>query len=101
MKKAEQFMKQDNKKEFYVEVSQALWGYLSDKFSIPLANLSIDTVNETLIAREVTEETIQKFTDTLNNCEFARFAPGDSQAAMENIYNEAINLITHMEKELK
>lgn len=101
MKKAEGFMKENRKDAFYEEVSQALWGYLSDKFSIPLANLSIDTVNETLRAKEVKEETIQKFTETLNNCEFARFAPGDSHTAMEGIYNEAVNLISHMERELK
>jgi hypothetical protein len=101
MKKAETFLKENNKEAFYEEVSQALWGYLSDKFSIPLANLSIDTVNATLRVKEVKEETIAKFTETLNNCEFARFAPGDSQTAMENIYNEAVNLVSHMERELK
>jgi len=101
MKKAETFMKENSREAFYEEVSQALWGYLSDKFSIPLANLSIDTVNATLKVKEVKEETILKFTDTLNNCEFARFAPGDSHTAMENIYNESINLISHMERELR
>ena len=101
MKKAETFMKEKNNDAFYEEVSQALWGYLSDKFSIPLANLSIDTVNETLTAKGVKQETIQKFTETLNNCEYARFAPGDSHTAMENIYNESVNLVSHMERELK
>ncbi|MCB2221184.1 MAG: BatD family protein [Bacteroidetes bacterium] len=101
MKKAESFMKENNKDSFYVEVSQALWGYLSDKFSIPMANLSMDTVSETLQQKEVKEETIKQFMDTLNNCEFARFAPGESHGTMENIYNEAVNIITLMEKELK
>lgn len=101
MKKAETFMKENSRDAFYEEVSQALWGYLSDKFSIPLANLSVETVNETLAAKGVKEETITKFTETLNNCEFARFAPGDSHTAMENIYNEAVNLVSHMERELK
>ncbi len=101
MKKAEHFMKENKKEEFYEEVSQALWGYLSDKFSIPLANLSIDTVNETLTEKEVNENTIKIFIETLNNCEFARFAPGDSNTTMEKIYNEGINIISHMERELR
>jgi hypothetical protein len=101
MKKAESFMKENSNDAFYEEVSQALWGYLSDKFSIPLANLSIETVNETLTAKGVKEDTIVKFIETLNNCEYARFAPGDSHTAMENIYNEAVNLVSHMERELK
>lgn len=101
MKKAETYMKENQKDPFYVEVSQALWGYLSDKFSIPMANLSMDTVAETLQRKEVKEETIKQFIETLNNCEFARFAPGENLGAMENIYNEAIKIITVMEKELK
>lgn len=101
MKKAEQFLKNGSKDEFYEEVSQALWGYLSDKFSIPLANLSIETVSDTLNAKEVKQETIQKFMDTLNKCEYVRFAPGDSSSAMESIYEEGVGIISIMERELR
>jgi len=101
MKKAHIFLKENKREEFYVEISQALWGYLSDKFSIPLANLSMETVSESLSKKEVKEEIIKHFTDTLNNCEFARFAPGQGASAMENIYNEAVNIISIIESELK
>ncbi len=101
MKKAQQYMSENKQDAFYEEVSQALWGYLSDKFSIPLANLSMETVAETLRKRGVKEETINQFIETLNNCEFERFAPGDSHAAVENIYNEGIRIISIMEQELK
>lgn len=101
MKKAHQFLKENNKNDFYVEVSQALWGYLSDKFSIPMANLSMDTVSDSLKKKEVKEETVTQFIETLNNCEFARFAPGDSTSTMEKIYNEAVNIISLIENELK
>jgi hypothetical protein len=101
LKKAHTFMKEGKKDEFFVEISQALWGYLSDKFSIPLSNLSMDTVNETLKNKGVKEESVKVFIDTLNNCEFARFAPGDSSGTMDNIYNEAVNAISLLESELK
>ena len=101
MKQASIFLKENKKDEFFVEVSQALWGYLSDKFSIPLANLSMETVKDSLQSKEVKEETIDQFIDTLNNCEFARFAPGDSASAMENIYSEAVDIISRIESELK
>jgi hypothetical protein len=101
MKKALVFLQENKKDEFYEEVSQALWGYLSDKFSIPLANLSMDTVKDTLLAREVKEDTISHFMDTLNHCEFARFAPGESGSDMQNIYNEAVVIISKIESELK
>jgi len=101
LKKAHLFMKDGKENEFYVEISQALWGYLSDKFSIPLSNLSMDTVYATLIDKGVKENSVKIFINTLNNCEFARFAPGDSSGTMENIYNEAVNAISLLESELK
>jgi hypothetical protein len=101
LKKAYAFMKEGKKDDFFIEISQALWGYLSDKFSIPLSNLSMDTVHETLTGKGVKEESVKIFIDALNNCEFARFAPGDSSGTMENIYNEAVNAISLLESELK
>ncbi|MCX6283245.1 MAG: BatD family protein [Bacteroidetes bacterium] len=101
LRKAEIYFKEQKQKEFYVEISQALWGYLSDKFSLPIAELSIDTVRQTLISKEVGEELIQNFLDTLNNTEFARFAPGEKSDNMERIYNEALAVISRIERELR
>jgi hypothetical protein len=101
MKKAQTFLQENKRDAFYEEVSQALWGYLSDKFSIPLANLSMDTVKDTLLTREVKEDTISHFMDTLNHCEFARFAPGESGSDMQNIYDESVGIISKIESELK
>ena len=101
LKKAQLFLQENKQNEFYEEVSQALWGYLSDKFSIPLVHLSMDSVKETLLKKDVKDEIIDSFINTLNNCEYARFAPGESQANMENIYDEGVIIITTMEKELR
>jgi hypothetical protein len=99
--KAEEFQKVGNQEEFYVAISQALWGYLSDKFSIHLAGLSIDSVHEALIRKNVNESIIAQFIETLNNTEFARFAPGEKTVNMERIYNEALEIISKMERELR
>lgn len=101
LRKAEDFLKTGKQEEFYVEISQALWGYLSDKFSIPMADLSIDSVHEALVSKNVNEEMIKQFIETLNNTEFARFAPGEKTVNMERIYNEALEIITKIERELK
>jgi len=61
----------------------------------------MDSVNEALMKKNVKEEIINRFIETLNNCEFARFAPGDSSKNMDNIYNEALEIIIKIEKELK
>ncbi|MBM3436230.1 MAG: protein BatD [Bacteroidetes bacterium] len=101
MKKAHVFLKENNKDQFFEEVSQALWGYLSDKFSIPLSNLSMDTVRDALLVKEVNEVTINQFIETLDHCEYARFAPGENNSEMDKVYNEGIKIISQIENELK
>ncbi len=90
LKKAEKLKKADDEKAFYDEIAQALWGYIADKFNIKKSNLSIDKVRESLQAKNVAVEVIDSFINTLNNIDFARFAPGDAGGKMENVYNEAI-----------
>ena len=101
LQKAEEFKKASQQDNFYVAISQALWGYLSDKFSIPMAELSIDSVHEALVHKNVSEPIISEFIETLNNTEFSRFAPGEKTVNMERIYNEALAIISKMERELR
>jgi uncharacterized membrane protein len=101
LKAAELYLKQGNQTSFCNEISNALWGYLSDKFNLPRAMLSIDSVSAALQKKNVKEELISKYISTLNNCEFARFAPGDKSEIMSNLYTEAMNVITQTEQELK
>ena len=61
----------------------------------------MDSVNEALKNKQVKDEIINQFIKTLNTCEFARFAPGDELLTMDNIYKEAIEIISKTENELK
>lgn len=101
MNTANVFLKENKKEPFLDEVFKALWGYVSDKLNIPLADLSKETVNEKFVEKNVNEDIAQQFITTLNNCEYARFAPEDGTITIAGIYNEAIDIITKMEKELK
>lgn len=92
----------DNKKdEFYDEVLKALWGYVSDKLSIPTSQLSKDNIEEELRNYGVGEILITEFLTVLNNCEFARFAPAESNQGMDKIYAEALDVISKMENSIK
>ena len=98
LKRAGQLLKAGQKEEFYVEISQVLWGYMSDKFHIPLSQLSMDTVEEKLKEKKVDEESVKEFLETLNQCEFARFAPGDSSQMMNDMYQRAHDFMTKIER---
>ena len=92
----------DNKKDaFYDEVLKALWGYISDKLSIPVSRLSKDNVEGELLNYGVDDALIKDFLDALNNCEFARFAPGDDNQAMDKVYSDSLEVISKMENSIK
>jgi len=101
LKMAGKFMKNGLENQFYEEISKALWGYLSDKLNIDKVVLSMDNVSDVLAKRKVKHEIIDQFIEVLNHTEFARFAPGDKSQNMEKIYNEALTIITKIERELK
>lgn len=91
--------KQQN--EFYDEVMRALWGYIADKLNMPQEALNKDNIQSELSAKNVPQELIDQFIRTLNECEFARYAPGaDANATMENVYQAAIDTISKIEDTL-
>ncbi|MBR5603126.1 MAG: protein BatD [Bacteroidales bacterium] len=94
-------LKANNQNGFYEEFSQALWGYISDKLNIVRSQLSMDSVKEVMLNKNVDENIVNEFVDLLNSCEFARFAPGDPSKKMDELYHKGIELITKAEKLLK
>ena len=101
MKLAGKLLVSNQKDAFYDEVLKALWGYISDKLSIPVSKLSKDNIEEELRKYGVAEELIQEFLNALNSCEFARFAPGDANQAMDKVYTESFEVISKMENSIK
>lgn len=101
LKQAEDFLKNQDKQNFYNEVLRALWGYFSDKLSIPVANLTKNNIGTELSSYGVDELLTERFMHILDTCEFARYAPVESSAAMDEIYKEATDAIGKMENILK
>ena len=101
MKLAGKLLSENKKDAFYDEVLKALWGYISDKLNIPVSRLSKDNIEEKLRNHGVNQELIKEFLNALNDCEFARFAPGDENQAMDKVYSSSIEVISKMENSIK
>ncbi len=97
LKTAEKHLKANDSNRFYEEIYRAIWGCLSDKYSIPLSNLSRDTVSACLIEKQVPEAQQQSIMQVLQDVDLARFAPGDAHSQMQTIYDEALNMIVGLE----
>ena len=101
MKLAGKLLAENKKNEFYDEVLKALWGYISDKLSIPVSQLSKDNIEAELTKHGVAEDVTKTFINALNECEFARYAPGNENEAMDKVYATSVDAIGKMENSIK
>ena len=97
---AKRYMEEQNRHAFYEEMLRALWGYMSDKFNIPVANLTKENVREELHKRGVSSEDSQRFTAIITQCDEAQYSPVES-ARMNDVYSEGVNLISRIESVIK
>ncbi|MEL6866391.1 MAG: BatD family protein [Bacteroidota bacterium] len=97
LSKADNFMKSGDSRSFYKEISQALFGYVGDKLSIPLSELSKDNIRQKLEALKVDEQHIKQFIHIIKTCEMALFAGKDQAAAMKEMYQGALDVVVNIE----
>lgn len=96
LRNAERYLNNGNDEQFYEEIYKALWGGIADKFNIQQSLLSSETIQQHLTEKNVDPTLLQRILQTLADVDFARFAPGDSSAKKQSIYNEAMDTITHI-----
>lgn len=101
LKVARKLMAEGAKDKFYDEVMRAILGYVGDKLSIPVAELSKETIGNELRERKVSEDVISVVTHVLDDCEFARYAPSEESGRMDRLYDEAEKAIGQIENAIK
>ena len=98
LKAAEKALKANDKEAFYAAIEQAAWTYLSDRLSIPTADLNKDNITALLTQKGVSETLIAEVMNVLSTAEFARYAP-TTDHAMDELYTATTNLINNLEEE--
>lgn len=93
-------LKNNQTDRFYEEILKALWGYLSDKLSIPVAEMTRSRIVMSLSEKGVDEQTITELNQILDTCEFARFAPTSSETQAASLYEEASGFIGKVENSI-
>lgn len=83
---------------FYNELLKALWGYLGDKFNIPVSELNIDTVNSIMIRNKYGTGISGELQDVITKCEYSRYSPDTDIATADEIYKKAEEIIKSIEK---
>ena len=98
LKAAAAALKANDKDAFYAAIESAAWTYLSDRLSIPTADLNKENIASILNQKGVSETLIAEVKNVLSTAEFARYAPSTGHA-MEDLYNATTNLINNLEEE--
>jgi len=101
LREASVFLKNNQAEKFYESVIKALWGYLSDKLSIPVAELNRVKASESLLSKGIEQETVTELLQIIDDCEFARYAPAAFSGTMNEIYDGAAKVMGIFEKQIK
>ena len=97
LKAARAFAARRDRNGFYAELLNAMWGYMSDKLSIPVSELSKDNINAELEQFGVNEQLRKEAIDLIDKCEFAQYAPELAQGDLNAVLDEAAGVIDQLE----
>ncbi len=101
LRAAKQFMARKEADKFYMELNQAMTGYLSDKLGIPASQLLRENIAQKLAERGLEQPEVDSTIDILDECEMARFTPQHSETEMSNLFSRAAAAIKAIESAKK
>jgi uncharacterized membrane protein len=97
LRKAKLLIQEDKHEEFYDEILHTLWEYMANRLKMPSVDLSAEKIQARLESMNLDNHTIELFTSAINECEYERYAPGDSAGNMRKTYDSAYNAILEIE----
>ncbi|MBR4065071.1 MAG: protein BatD [Tidjanibacter sp.] len=93
---AERYMTEGDQRGFYEEMLRGMWGYVSDRFNIPVANLTKENIREELDKQGVEQADIEQYMTVISECEYAQYAPAAS-GKMREIYAAGVEIVSKFE----
>lgn len=101
LKTAKKKLEEQDSAAFYEEIHKALQGYISDKLDISISDFNMDKMLRSLKEKEIDETLITKLKELIDESEFVRFAPSQAQSVPEEVYKNAVQIISDLENKLK
>lgn len=101
LRRSKSYLQQGLVGAYYEELHKAVMGYVSDKLTMPVADLSKDNICEALSERGVQQDVTDRLMNIINTCEQARYAPDYTPEQMEDQYRDALETITAIESGVK
>jgi len=89
----------ENSDDFYDEILQAFWGYLSDRMGINRSDLTKSHLNDELAGKEVDNDLIRELWEIIDECELSRYSPAGG-SDKEKLYERAQNCMQKIEQKI-
>ena len=86
---------------FYEELHKAVTGYVCDKLMMSPADYTKENARQRLVEDGVEPALADSFVEILDGCEMARYAPESNPDAMENLYKNAMSVISRIEGSIR
>lgn len=96
LKTAKKLLAEQSKEKFFEEIERASLQYLSDRLSIPTADLNKETITSTLRGKSINDTLIERTNRVLSDAAFARYAPAMGIKPQE-LYDQTESLINDLE----
>jgi hypothetical protein len=89
----------NNKEPFYVALEKAMHNFLKAKLHIETSEMSKSNIQELLMSRNASPETVNDFIALTENCELARYAL-TSSSTIQHDFDKAVLIISDLEKQI-
>jgi hypothetical protein len=100
LKKAAEFIKTGNEKDFYKEILNSIWGYLKDKTSLDADFLTKENIEEVLKGKNVDNSLVDSLSELIDDCGYAQYTASGETGKMNEIYDKAAEIINTLEQKL-
>lgn len=90
----------NNKEPFYVALEKAMHNFLKAKLHIETSEMSKSNIQELLLSRNASPETVIDFIALTENCELARYALTSSSTIQQD-FDKAVEIISDLEKQIQ
>lgn len=92
LEEAKALLETSNSSKFYTAISKALTTYVQNAFEVGTSEVNAENIRNWMTEKGVNPATISLFTEVLETCQFAQYAPmGDSER--EEVYHKAVKAI--------
>jgi len=83
------------------EIHKALMGYIGDKFSLPLSEMSKERAAQLLTEQNISIELIQQYLKNIDDCEMARYGGLAAGISTSSVYASSEKVISDIEGGIK